>query len=76
MILKPSIENGSLSLRQAKHLLAGVDVDALDRAAIDGRRQIIDDRVEQRLHAFVLERRAAQDRNEGDLANRLADAGA
>ena len=54
-------------------LLAGVDVDALDAAAIDRRGQIVDDRVEQRLHALVLERRAAEDRNEGDLPDRLAD---
>jgi hypothetical protein len=39
-------------------------VDALDRRHIDRRRQIIDHRIEQRLHALVLERRAAQHRKE------------
>ena len=48
-------------------------VDALDRAAIDRRGQIVDDRVQQRLHALVLEGRAAQHRHERDLPHRLAD---
>ena len=34
--------------------------------AIERRRQIVDDGVEQRLHALVLERRAAEHRDEGD----------
>ena len=63
-------------VRQAQHFLACLHVDALDRLAIDRRGQIGDNRVEQRLHALVLERRAAKDRNEGDLPHRLADAGA
>ena len=61
-------------LRQTHDFLAGIDVDALDAAAIDRRRQIVDDRVEQRLHALVLEGRAAKDRDERDLPHRLADA--
>ena len=65
MILKASMEKGSSSRGMALHLLAGVDVDALDRLAIDRRRQIVDDGVEQRLHALVLEGRAAEDRDEG-----------
>ncbi len=60
-------------VRHAHDFGAGVDVDALDAAAIDRRRQKIDHRVQQRLHALVLERRAAQDRHERDLPDRLAD---
>ena len=41
--------------------------------AIDRRGQVIDDGVEQRLHALVLEGRAAEHRDEGDVAHRLAD---
>src|SRR5208337_3070884 len=61
-------------LRQSKDFLAGVDVHTPDPAAIDRRRQVVHDRVEQRLHAFVLESRAAEHRHEGDLLDRLADA--
>ncbi len=59
--------------RLADDLLAGVHVDALDALAIGGRRQIGDDGVEQRLHALVLEGRAAENRNERDVPDRLAD---
>ena len=59
--------------RHANDFLAGVHVDALDAAAIDRRGQIVDDRVEERLHALVLERRAAQHRHERDLLDRLAN---
>jgi hypothetical protein len=44
--------------------LIGVDVDALDVGNVERRRQIVDHGVEQRLHALVLERRAAQHRHE------------
>ena len=37
--------------------------------------QVVDDRVEQRLHALVLEGRAAQDRRQLDLERGLADRG-
>ncbi len=50
----------------------GLEVDAIDRAAIHRRGQIIDDGVEQGLHALVLERRAAQHRMEGAILHRLA----
>ena len=60
-------------VRHAHDFGAGVDVDALDAAAIDRRGQKVDDRVQQRLHALVLERRAAHDRHERDLPDRLAD---
>ncbi len=42
-------------------------VDALDRADVERRRQVVDDRVEQRLHALVLERGAAEHRVELDV---------
>ena len=60
--------------RHANDFRAGVHVVALDAAAIDRRGQIVDDRVEQRLHALVLEGRAAEHRHERDLLDRLADA--
>ena len=59
--------------RLARRLLAGLDVDALDRRHVERRRQIIDHRVEQRLHALVLEGRAAQDRHEQVVHRALAD---
>ena len=59
--------------RHANDVLAGVHVDALDAAAIDRRGQIVDDRVEEGLHALVLERRTAQHRHERDLLDRLAN---
>src|ERR1700694_2347177 len=42
--------------------LACLRVLALDRGNVRGRRQVVDDRVEDRLHAAVAQRRAAQDR--------------
>src|SRR5690606_31793952 len=59
--------------RMADLFLFGVRIDALDRRNIDRRGQIIDDRVEQRLYALVLERRAAQHGEERAVQNRLAD---
>ena len=59
--------------RQAHDLGLGVDVDALDGFAVDRRGQVIHHGVEQRLHALVLEGRATQDRDEDDVADRLAD---
>ncbi len=50
-----------------------VELQALDRGHVERRRQIIDDRVEQRLDALVLERRAAQHRNEREVEGALAD---
>ena len=44
-----------------------VRVDAGDGRHVERRRQEVDDRVEQRLHALVLEGRAADDRHEGGL---------
>ena len=67
------MESGASSLRRARHLLAGLDVDALDRRHVERRRQIIDHRVQHRLHALVLEGRAAQDRHEQVVDGALAD---
>ena len=54
-----------------------VRVDADDGRHVERRRQEVDDRVEQRLHALVLERRSADDRHERRLplvADRAVDA--
>ena len=62
MILKASAENGSSSsaLRSSSSLpLRSMPVVG---GRSSGRRQVVDDRVEQRLHALVLERRAAEHR--------------
>ena len=50
----------------ARFALSGlvVVVHALDRRNVDRRRHIVDDRIEHRLHALVLERRAAQHRHD------------
>ena len=50
-----------------------VFIDALDRGHVDRRRQIIHDRVEQGLHALVLEGRAAQRREERASQHGLTD---
>src|SRR5581483_8060499 len=54
--------------------LAGLDVGAFDRRDVDGARQVVDDRVEQRLHTLVLERGAAQHRHHSTLDGRRAQA--
>src|SRR3546814_5326436 len=46
---------------------------ALNGRNVERRRQIVDDRVEQRLDALVLERRAAKDRDERLHQRALAD---
>src|SRR3546814_2694240 len=48
-------------------------MDALNGRNVERRRQIVDDRVEQRLDALVLERRAAKDRDERLHQRALAD---
>ena len=50
-----------------------VHIHALDRRAVERARQIIDDSVEQGLHALVLERRAEQHRIPGGIQHRQAD---
>lgn len=59
MILKASTE-GLGVFRLASQFFARIHVDALDCAAVDRGRQIVDHRVEQRLNALVLEGRAAE----------------
>ena len=58
---------------RARRLLAGLEIDALHRRHVERRRQIVDDGVEHRLHAFVLEGGAAQDRHEYVADGALAD---
>jgi hypothetical protein len=65
-------ENGSSSGALRVSLRLFVRVDALDRRDVERRRQVVDDRVEQRLHALVLERRAAEHRH--DLRRRTVRA--
>ena len=72
MILNASIASGSLS-SGLRTISLPLSIDALDRRHIERRRQIVHDRVEQRLHALVLERRAAQHRKERAGDHRLAD---
>ena len=72
MILNASSASGSLSFGRPNDFVA-VLVDALDGGHVDRRRQIVHHRVEQRLHALVLEGRAAQHREERAGQHRLAD---
>ena len=48
-----------------RQLLLGLRVDALDGRDVERAREVVDDRVEQRLHALVLEGGAEQDGGEG-----------
>ena len=58
----------------ALDLLAGLGIDADNRDHVRRRRQVIHDGVEQRLDAFVLERRPDQDRSELHLERVAPDA--
>ena len=58
---------------RARVLGLAVQLDALDRGHVERARQIVDDRVEHRLHALVLERRAGQHRHEREVERALAD---
>ncbi len=58
---------------RALDLLAGARVDADDRRHVDRRRQVVDDGLEQRLHALVLEGGAEQHRGDRVVERRLAD---
>ncbi len=49
---------------------------AVDRRHVERRGQVVDDRVEQRLDALVLEARAAEHRRDRDVEGGLADGGA
>ena len=59
MTLKASAANGRLGIGGTLDLFVGLEVDALDRRDVERRGQEVDDRVEQRLDALVLERGAA-----------------
>ena len=76
MILKTSAANGSLSaaLRFSLTFLSSTR-SAFDSRNIERRGQVIDHRVEHRLHALVLERRAADHRENLHRDGRLADTG-
>src|SRR5262245_18560971 len=62
-----------LAVGRVAHDLVALAVDALDRRHVERRRQIVDDRVEQRLNALVLEGGAAQHRKECTGDHGLAD---
>ena len=62
--------------RTPQHRLFGIGIHALDRRNVQWRRQIIDHRIEQRLHALVLERRAGHHRHKLQRNGRLAQRGA
>ena len=63
MILKTSAENGSSSSGCARSGRSVPGSSPCDRRDVERRRQVVDDGVEQRLHALVLEGRAAEDRD-------------
>ena len=56
----------SSALRSSALSLSGLM--PFDRRDVERRREVVDDRVEQRLHALVLERRAAEHRDELEAA--------
>src|SRR3990167_6018384 len=59
--------------RMADELFFSVRMDALDRGDFIRARQVIDNRIEERLNALVLEGRTAKDRVPGASADRLTD---
>ena len=56
--------------------MLGARVDAVDGRDVERARQVVDDGVEERLHALVLEGGAAEDRCDGDHKGRLAECAA
>ncbi len=58
--------------RTPQFRLFGIRIDAFDRGNIERRRQIIDHRIEQRLNALVLERRARHHRHQLERNRRPA----
>ena len=64
MTLNASAENGASGDGLARQLRLGLRVEALDRRHVERARQVVDDRVEQRLDALVLERGAEQHRRD------------
>ena len=77
MILKASAAKGRSRRRGADDLarlvLAADGLEPVDRRDVERAGQVVDDGVEQRLDALVLERRAAQDRRQLELERGLAD---
>ena len=61
-------------VRVADQLLLALDVGAVDRRDVERARHVVDDRVEQRLDALVLERGAAEDRDGAGLDGGVAEA--
>jgi len=66
---------GVANRRALARLGALVGLEALDRLHVERARQVVEDRVEQRLHALVLEARAAEDRRDRVGERGLADRG-
>ncbi len=64
---------GARTLRLGTLLAGLVDVEALDGGDVERARQVVDDGVEQRLHALVLEGRAAEDRVDREVDRGRAD---
>ena len=64
MILNASAANGSSSSALRSSSCSSFTSSALDGRDVDRARQVVDDRVEQGLHALVLERGAAQHRDD------------
>ena len=64
---------GLVIRRMALDRLVRAHLDALDRRDVGWRRQVVDNGIEQRLHALVLEGRAAQHRDKGAADRTLAD---
>ena len=56
-----------------RELVLGARVEPVDRRHVERARQVVDDGVEQRLHALVLEGGAEQDRRDGDVERRRAE---
>ena len=78
MTLKASAAKGCVvgGLARGGRALAVLDLGALEalhRRHVERARQVVDDRVEQRLHALVLEGGAAQHRGHRDVERGLAD---
>ena len=71
MTLKASAENGS-SVAGRRESSCSVRVDAVDGRDVERAGEKVDDGVEERLHALVLEGGAEQDRRDGDVERRGA----
>ena len=59
--------------RPARELVTRARVDPVDRGDVERARQVVDDGVEQRLHALVLEGGAEEDGRDRDRERRLAE---